>query len=87
MSIMEAREKLTRLPEILEDDLEAGIIEVTRRGKPVLALMAWELYEAITETLEVMSDPKSMQALRRGITEVKRGKAIPWKQAKKALSL
>ena len=55
---------------------------ITRRGKPVLAIMTWEDYEAILETLEVLSDDEAVEQLRRSIREVKEGKAIPWEEAK-----
>ena len=81
----EARHKLTSLPERLAK--EPGAVAVTRRGKPVLALMPWELYESIVETLEIMGDEKLMAALRQGIKEAEEGKGIPWEEAKKKLGL
>lgn len=59
---------------------------VTRRGKPVLAVMPWEFYEALTETLEVMSDDTLMENLRQSIGELKTGKIIPWEEAKQELN-
>lgn len=85
LPMMEARRKLTSLPEELESRLEDSAIAVTRRGKPVLAIMTWELFEAIYETLEVMGDEELMRSLRQGIKEVRDGKAIPWESAKKEL--
>ena len=85
--IIEVRKRLTRLPEELEREPETAAVAVTRRGKPVLALMSWELYEAIVETLEILSDSDSVAALRKGIKEIREGKTIPWKQAKKELGL
>ena len=54
---------ITTLPEELENDKESGAIAITRRGKPVLAVMFWELYECLTEILEIMSKPEMMAAL------------------------
>lgn len=85
LPMMEARRKLTSLPEELEGRVEDNAIAVTRRGKPVLAIMTWELFEAIYETLEVMGDEGMMRALRRSIKEMREGKAIPWESAKKGL--
>jgi len=83
--IMQAREKLTRLPEEFAQQPETDAVAVTRRGKPVLAIMPWELYEAIVETLEVMGDDDLMEALRRGIRDVEDGNVIPWEEAQKEL--
>jgi len=86
LPIMEARKQLTALPEILIRDGEIDVMEITRRGKPVLAVMPWELYEAIAETLEVMSDKDLMADLRQSIHEMETGAAIPWDEAKLELA-
>ena len=83
--ITEARHELTTLPERLEK--EPGAVAVTRRGKPVLAVMRWELYEAIVETLEIMGDEELMAALRRGIKEAAEGETVPWETVKEELGL
>lgn len=87
MPIIEARKKLTSLPEDFEDEKETDVIAVTRRGKPVLAVMPWELYETVTETLEVLSDENLMKDLRKSIKEMQEGKLVSWEKAKKQLSI
>ena len=83
ISMVDARRKLTKLPERFE--ARPAPVAVTRRGKPVLAIMAWEDYEAIVETLEILSDEDAVERLRRSIQEAKQGKAIPWEEAKRRL--
>ncbi|MBI2831268.1 MAG: type II toxin-antitoxin system Phd/YefM family antitoxin [Chloroflexi bacterium] len=83
LTTVDARRKLTKLPEELGDS--SATVAVTRRGKPVLAIMTWEDYQAILETLEILSDDKAVEQLRRSIKEVKEGKTIPWKEAKAKL--
>ena len=85
MPITTARHELTSLPERLERD--PGAVAITRRGKPVLAVMPWELYESLIETLEILGDPELMDALRQSIKEVEAGKGIPWEDAKRELGL
>jgi len=87
LSIMEARKQLTSLPETLFHDGQVDVLEITRRGKPVLAVMPWELYEAVSETLEVMGDKELMAQLRQSILEIDSGKLIPWKDAIQELGL
>ena len=87
MPIIEARRRLTTLPEDFKREPEAGAVAVTRRGKPVLAVIPWELYESIIETMEIMGDAKLMAALRRGIIEIQEERGIPWKQAREKLGL
>jgi len=87
LPMMEARKQLTSLPETLRHDGEIDVMEVTRRGKPVLAVMPWELYDAIAETLEVMGDKDLRAQLRQSIEEMEKGKTIPWDKAKRELGL
>jgi hypothetical protein len=47
--------------------------------------MTWDDYDAILETLEVLSDEKAVKQLRLSVQEVKEGKAIPWEDAKARL--
>ena len=65
--------------------MEDNAVAVTRRGKPVLAIMSWELFEAIYETLEIMGDEQLMTSLRQGIREVREGKTVSWDVAKKEI--
>ncbi len=84
LSIAEARSRLTQLPEQLE---KRGAVTVTRRGKPVLAVMSYDLYDSLMETLEIMSDPEQMTILRQSIREAKNGQTVPWQKVKKELGL
>ena len=74
LSITKARAILMQLPDKLALSLEC--LPLTRHGEPVLALMAWELFETIQETLEILSDEELMGALRRSIRQADEGKTI-----------
>ena len=76
---------MTKLTEKL--NARPATLAVTRRGKPVLAIMTWKDYKAIVETMEILGDPDALKQLRRGIKDVKEGKTIPWKKAKARLKL
>ena len=78
------RKELTKLPEKLEAN--PATVAVTRRGKPVLAIMTWDDYQAIMETLEILDDDKAVEQLCKSIRDVKEGKTISWKGAKVRLS-
>jgi antitoxin YefM len=84
LTTVDARRELTKLPEKL--GANPATVAVTRRGKPVLAIMTWGDYQAILETLEILSDNDAVAQLRRSIKEVKEGKTIPWKDAKTKLN-
>ena len=84
VSMSEARNELTSMPELLEK--QQGAVAITRRGKPVLALMPWDLYESIIETLEILGDEKMMAALQKSSEEIAAGKGISWEKAKRGLA-
>jgi antitoxin YefM len=82
--ITEARHEITSLPERLAK--APGAVAVTRRGKPVLAIMPWDLYESIIETLEILGDQNLMVALRQGIKEIEEGKTYSMDEIEREIS-
>ncbi|MBI4063827.1 MAG: type II toxin-antitoxin system prevent-host-death family antitoxin [Elusimicrobia bacterium] len=82
LTITQARAKLLGLSQKLHKD---QAVTVTKRGKPVLAIVPWDLYESIVETLEVMADADLMAMLRQSLKEAESGKRIPWEKVKKEL--
>lgn len=86
MSMVEARSRLTQLPEDFEQAEEPEAIAITRRGKPVLAVMPWELYDGLLETLEIMGDDQLMAALRQSVNEAAAGKVVSWDEVRGELN-
>lgn len=86
MPIIEARNRLTTLPEQFEQEGDSGVVAVTRRGKPVLAIMPWELYEALAETLEMLGDQQLTTVLRQSLREADEENLIPWDTARAQLT-
>ena len=83
--IVKARAMLTQLPELLAAENRA--VALTRRGKPVLALMPWELFESIIETMEIMGDADMMETLRQGIKDVQEGNLVSLAEVKAELGI
>ena len=75
---------LSQLPERLSAENRAAAL--TRHGKPVLAVMPWDLYETIMETMEIMGDSDMMDALRESIEDVRKGNLVPLDQVKAELA-
>ena len=71
----QARGMLARLPEKLSKENRA--VALTKRGKPVLVVIPWELYESIIETMEILEDPEMMDGIRGGIEDMRKGNLIP----------
>ena len=72
--VSQARARLTQLANELAGSQET--VTITSRGKPVLAMIGYELYESIMETLEIMSDADLMAKLRDSLEEASRGNVI-----------
>ena len=85
LTISEARNHFTRLPARFSREPEA--IEVTQRGKPVMAVLPWKLYDSLTETLEILTDEKAVQDLRRSLKDIAAGRTYTTREVAKKLRL
>ena len=86
ISISEARNQLMQLGERLADEPNTTF-EVTRRGEPVLAIMNWELYESIIETLLVLGDGDLMAALQASLADIESGRTYSADEVRERLAL
>lgn len=84
LTITEARQAFLDLPERLAKAPDKAV-SITRRGRPVLALLPWELYESILETLEVLSDPDTTAALQSSLEDIRKGRLVGHEAARKRL--
>jgi antitoxin YefM len=84
ISITEARNKFMKLPDQAEKN---QVLAITRRNKEVMAIMSWELYEGLLETLEIISDPKLMNNLKKGLDDIKAGRTYSLSDAYERLGL
>lgn len=84
MSISETRKRMTSL----ENDMSyEDTISVTNHGKEVLAILRWETYESIAETLDILADPESYNDLKVGIAQAQQGKLIDFDEFKKGFDV
>ena len=84
LTITEARNKFMKLPDETTDN---QIIAVTRRNKEVLAVMSWELYEGLLETIEILADQEFMRNIKEGMEEIKSGKTYTIEESRRRLGL
>lgn len=73
IALMKAREKLTGLSKELQKN-PGTIVRITNRGKPAMTLMSAELYDTLVETLDVVSDRATLDALRNSLRDIQTGK-------------
>ena len=84
VGISNARSRLTRLPE--EVSRRNSVMRITSNRQPVLALLSWELFDAMVETLELLADTELMAMRAKSEGEIQKGKAISWEDAKAELA-
>ena len=70
---MAARANLTGLSRELKKH-PGTVVRITHRGKSAMALMSSDFYDTLLETLEVMSDPSAVEALRRSLADISAGR-------------
>jgi antitoxin YefM len=71
ISVTDAR---NRLPELV-DDVAGHLSEyvITRHGRAHAVLLSAEEHEALLDTLEVLSDSRAMERVRKGLEELANG--------------
>ncbi|MEK9147171.1 MAG: type II toxin-antitoxin system Phd/YefM family antitoxin [Patescibacteria group bacterium] len=85
LPLTEARNKFPKLVDEVSKTFARFII--TRKGKPEAVLMSQEEYEALIDTLEILSSRQSMASLRRARKDIKAGKVRPLEDIIRDLNL
>ena len=55
-------------------------VTITRNGRPAAILLSPDDLESLEETLAILSDPKELAALRRGLSDLDAGRTISLKK-------
>ncbi|HET7274527.1 MAG TPA: type II toxin-antitoxin system Phd/YefM family antitoxin [Longimicrobiaceae bacterium] len=76
ISITDARSRLPELVEDVSNHLSEYVI--TKHGKAEAMLVPAEEHEALLETLEILSDSKGMNRIRKGLDDLARGETAPF---------
>jgi PHD/YefM family antitoxin component YafN of YafNO toxin-antitoxin module len=84
MSISETRRRITSLENELSYD---DTISVTNHGKEVFALLRWDTYESIAETLEIISDEETFTELKKGLQQIEDNELIDLDEFKKSIDV
>jgi prevent-host-death family protein len=85
LPLTEARKGLSKIV-----DEVAAIHEhvtITRQGKPAAVVMSADEFESWQETLEIMSDPEAVAAMKRGMRDAKAGRTKPLEEVLKRLGV
>ena len=84
MQISEARKRLNELYKEIGPD---ETVSITSRGKQIFALMPWDLYESLVETIEILGDTIMMKSLKKGARDIKSGRVTDWEKVKAELQI
>lgn len=73
LPLSEAKSKLSQL--VADVEANDDEITITRNGKAVAVLVSHEDFEGWKETAEIMDDRELLAAVRKGMSEIKKGRA------------
>lgn len=85
IAFTEARARLTELLDEVNERHEHVVI--TRNGRPVGVMLSSEEYEALAETLEVLEDEETVEALRESEADVRAGRLSSLDEVRSKLGL
>ncbi len=85
LPITDARENLTKLVDKASKQLDEYVITVN--GVPAAVLMSVAEYESWKETVEILSDPELVKAIKQGEDDIKKGRYVTFEQLKAELGL
>jgi antitoxin YefM len=83
LPLAEVRANLSKLVESAVTTHER--FEVTRNGDRVAVLMSAEDYDSLIETLDILSNPEEVEALRQGLAEAAAGQFYTEAEVREAL--
>ncbi|MEK7205965.1 MAG: type II toxin-antitoxin system Phd/YefM family antitoxin [candidate division NC10 bacterium] len=72
--ITQAKNRLLDLAR--EVEREDGVVAITRNGVPAAILLSPAKFEGLLETLEILSDARTMRALHRSLGQAAAGKWV-----------
>jgi antitoxin YefM len=87
LSITEARKEFLTLPERFSENKDLKSIIITKRGEPVLDVVPHGYIETIVDTLEIMSDPDQLEALKQSIKDVEEGRLFTTGEVEEKLGI
>ena len=78
MALKAARNRFARLSRRVSDS--QTVIPITRQGRPVMALMSWEMFETLVDTIEILSDQELVSKLNESEKAILEGRTVPFNE-------
>ncbi|NOU11067.1 MAG: type II toxin-antitoxin system Phd/YefM family antitoxin [Nitrospira sp.] len=74
VSVSEAK---NRLPDVIQQmEHKQEVVAITCGGIPSAVLLSMDQFEGLMETIEILSDQKSMRVLRRSLKQAEKGQWV-----------
>ncbi len=71
-----------RLLEILRKiEEQHGKVVITKNGIPKAVLINYEDFEGLLETIDILSDVEMMKGIKKGLQDIRAGRAVSLKEA------
>ena len=84
ITLKELRPSLPKVIEKIDRKMDRYII--SKHGRPVAVMLNIDDYESLIETLDILSDPKAMEGIRKGEEDIRKGRVRSWEEIKKSLA-
>ena len=81
MTILSATEARNSFSQLCKD-AEQEVVQITQHNKPSMAVMSWEYYQSLIETLEILSEPDTLNSIQRGEEDIQAGNTMEWGKVK-----
>lgn len=87
MITVSATNARNNLYDLLEEAASGKKITITNKGEAKAVLISTEELASWEATIEVMSDPKLVKSIKKGLDAIKKGEVVPWEEVKKKAGL
>lgn len=74
LPLVEIKKRLSEIVDGVEERHDRVVL--TRRGRPVAVIISPDELESLEETLEILSDPEALQAIRDAETDIDGGRGV-----------
>ncbi len=79
VSVSTAKARLLEILRRIEE--QRGKVVITRNGMPKAVLLNYEDFEGLLETIDILSDSRTVDGIKKGLKDIKAGKVVTLKEA------
>lgn len=88
MTTISATNARSKFYDLIEEVAKSGArVAITNKGETKAILVSAEEVASWEATMDVMSDPKLVKGIKKGLKDVKKGRLVSWEEVKKKAGL